>query len=83
MVDKIIECGEPPTSNWDLLTPQQRNVIRVSRGLANDLDRGTTDEQHTAALLHLVADAVLNGYEADVVRTTCEWRLARERKGQP
>lgn len=61
-----------------VLTPQQRMVVRVTSSIARDLDRGTKAEQHTAALLRLVADAVERGYEAELTVVIREWARERE-----
>lgn len=61
------------------LTPQQRVAKHLCMGIANDLARGSTAEQHTAALLRLVVDAVERGYEAELVVVAREWRMERER----
>lgn len=49
------------------LTARQRVVVHLATGLGNDMQTGTLAEQHTAALLMLVADAVSHGYERDMV----------------
>jgi ABC-type lipoprotein export system ATPase subunit len=64
------------------LTGRQRNTIVIARAIANDLDaNGTRDEQHTAALLRLVVDAIEQGYVAELVRHTRKWAAAYEREG--
>lgn len=60
-------------------TPKQRFVQRMINTYANDLERGERREQKTAALLHLVADAIERGYEAELVALARGWRLERER----
>lgn len=57
------------------LTPRQRVVAYLARNLSNDLQTGTVAEQHTAALLALVADAVTRGYEAGLVELVRKWQL--------
>jgi len=61
------------------LTSRQRNTMVISKSLANDMGiNGTVAERHTAALLELVADAVANGYEAELVRVARAWRSGIE-----
>lgn len=55
------------------LTPRQRVCFYLFNSLANDLDRGTIEEQHTAAVLRLAADAVSRGYDGELVRAMREW----------
>lgn len=56
------------------LTVGQRVAYRLLAHFAKDLDRGTTSEQHTAAALMLVADAIDKGYEAGLVERVRVWR---------
>jgi len=61
------------------LTGRQRNTIVIARAIANDMDaNGTREEQHSAALLRLVVDAVERGYQAELVRYARKWAAARE-----
>lgn len=60
------------------LTSRQRVTTYIAATLANDLDRGSVAEQHTAALLRLVADAVERKVEAELVRVGREWARQRE-----
>lgn len=60
------------------LTPRQRVVVHLAGSLANDLDRGNRAEQHTAALLRLVADAVSRSYAGELVVVAREWARERE-----
>lgn len=62
------------------ITWRQRNLAEVMVLLANDLDsNGTRAEQHTAALLRLVADAIERQSEAEAVALLRAWRLEQER----
>lgn len=56
------------------LTARQRMVAYLSSSIATDMDRGTLSEQHTAALLRVVADAVTCGYERELVALAGAWR---------
>lgn len=71
----------PATPAMPELTPQQRLVRYLATGLANDLDRGAQSEQWTAALLHIVVDAIAGGYEQELVELAREWRQELEAEG--
>jgi hypothetical protein len=70
---------ETPTTTTIDLTPRQRMVVYLFSKLSDDMQTGTVEEQHTAALLRLVADAVSRGYAGELVRVGREWRAAREK----
>lgn len=76
----MIEPTVLPETQVRALTPRQRMVVHLTTGIANDLDRGTVAEQHTAALLRLCADAVSHGYEPGLVVAGRAWRAAQEAK---
>lgn len=61
-----------PTPYPDL-TPRQRMVVHICNGIGNDMQFGTTAEQHTAALLRLCADATSRGYAGELVAAMREW----------
>lgn len=67
------ETDELPAVTHANLTPRQRVCFYLFNSLANDLERGTVEEQHTAALLRLAADAVSRGYDGELVRAMREW----------
>lgn len=78
-MNKHATSADAPTRE---LTRRQRNLIAVATSIANDLDlNGTRDEQHTAALLRLMADAVARGYQGELVALVRAWRLEREGEG--
>lgn len=77
-IDEVADPLYPPPLPLAHLTSQQRMVVYVLSGIANDLDRGTKGEQHTAALLRLAADAVERTYEAELVALARAWRRERE-----
>lgn len=86
-MDEQIQARDGPDSITveiilrETMTPRQRLVRYLATGLANDLERGTESEQWTAALLHIVVDAVAGGYEAELVRVVREWRAGLEAEG--
>jgi hypothetical protein len=67
------KAAQEPTPPTRELTSRQRFCCYMVAHLANDLDRGTLAEQHTAALLRLVGDAVEHGYEAGLVAAGRAW----------
>lgn len=69
MSDEQVTEPTPHTN----LTPRQRVAIHLFTGLGNDMSTGTVEEQHTAALLKLVTDAVSRGYDGELVRAMREW----------
>jgi hypothetical protein len=69
------------TPSGPQMTSRQRLVRYLATGLANDLERGTESEQWTAALLHIVVDAVEHGDEAELVRLARAWRRELEGEG--
>lgn len=70
--EQSTEPTTPPTAYPDL-TPRQRMTVRLLNGIGNDMGTGTTEEQHTAALLRLAADAVSRGYAGELVAAMREW----------
>jgi hypothetical protein len=65
------------------MTSRQRNTMVICKSLANDMGiNGTVAEHHTAALLQLVADALVRGYEAELVRVARAWRRELEAEGK-
>lgn len=66
------EPATPPTPYPDL-TPRQRMTVRLLNGIGNDMGTGTVEEQHTAALLRLSADAIGRGYAGELVAAMREW----------
>lgn len=74
--------AEPPARE---LTSRQRNVIVITRAVANDMDtNGTRDEQHTAAALRQLADAIERAYVSEMVALVRGWRWEREAgNGEP
>lgn len=65
------------------LTIGQQIAVHMCNVLADDLDthHASRTDQDTAAILHLVADAIERGYEADLVAMVRTWRMQREREG--
>ena len=64
---------EPTPTPYADLTPRQRMTVRLLNGLSNDMGTGTVEEQHTAALLRLAADAIGRGYAGELVQAMREW----------
>lgn len=61
------------TPSYPDLTPRQRMTVRSLNGIGNDMSTGTVEEQHTAALLRLAADAIGRGYAGELVAAMREW----------
>lgn len=75
------EPATPPTPYPDL-TPRQRMTVRLLNGIGNDMGTGTMEEQHTAALLRLCADAVGCGQEWATVLMVRHWMLNHADAGE-